>query len=154
MTVKIRKKNSRCRGNWTHGWGHKKKHRGAGSRGGKGLAGTGKRGDVKKPSFWKEKYFGRVGFTPKNTSPVYSINVSNLNQEALNLATKEKDMYVFDLTKLGFDKLLGSGIVDKPLKVTVRFATDSAIKKIEAAKGQVIVLSANTENNDSAEAEE
>ena len=62
MTINKRKKNSRQRGSWTHGWGSKKKHRGAGHRGGKGNAGTGKKGDAKKPKIWKnKKYFGKYG---------------------------------------------------------------------------------------------
>ena len=48
MLTKQRKKSQSQRGTNSHGWGHKKKHRGSGHRGGFGLAGTGARGDVKK----------------------------------------------------------------------------------------------------------
>ena len=65
MTVNKRKKNSRQRGSQTHGWGAKKKHRSFGNRGGKGMAGSGKRADSKKPSLWKERYFGKIGFKSK-----------------------------------------------------------------------------------------
>ena len=44
------KKVRKFRGSHTHGYGSKKKHRGAGSRGGRGMAGSGKRADQKKPS--------------------------------------------------------------------------------------------------------
>ena len=47
MTVNKRKKFSRYRGSMTHGCGSKKKRRGSGHRGGKGMAGTGKRSDKK-----------------------------------------------------------------------------------------------------------
>ena len=57
MTVNKRKKNSRQRGSHTHGWGAMKKHRGAGNRGGRGAAGSGKRADSKKPSIWTGPYF-------------------------------------------------------------------------------------------------
>ena len=68
MVVNKRKKNSRQRGSTTHGFGSKKKHRGHGSRGGSGLAGTGKRADAKKPSFWHDtEYFGGHGFV--NNAP-------------------------------------------------------------------------------------
>ena len=63
-----KKKLVKQRGSKTHGWGSKKKHRGAGNRGGKGNAGSGKRADQKKPSFWKSKdwKYGIYGFkTPK-----------------------------------------------------------------------------------------
>ena len=64
MVVRKRKKNSRQHGSTTHGWGAMKKHRGAGNRGGRGLAGTGKRADQMKPLHWKERYFGKLGFRP------------------------------------------------------------------------------------------
>ena len=48
MLKQKRSKVSRMRGTNSHGWGHKKKHRGKGHRGGVGLSGTGARGDVKK----------------------------------------------------------------------------------------------------------
>ena len=54
MTVNRRKKVVKQRGSHTHGWGSKKKHRGAGNRGGRGMAGSGKRADQRKPSILKE----------------------------------------------------------------------------------------------------
>ena len=54
MVVNKRKKFSRQRGGHTHGWGSKKKHRGSGNRGGKGMGGTGKRADQVKTLIWKE----------------------------------------------------------------------------------------------------
>ena len=75
MTVNKRKKISRYRGSMTHGGGSKKKRRGSGNRGGKGLAGSGKRSDSKKPSLWKEKYFGKFGFVSKNKSTINAVNI-------------------------------------------------------------------------------
>ncbi len=50
----------------THGYGSMKKNRGAGNRGGRGLAGTGKRGDANKQTYQaNKKYFGKHGFTSK-----------------------------------------------------------------------------------------
>ena len=43
MVFKSRSKVQKQRGKRTHGWGHGKKHRGAGNRGGRGKAGLGKR---------------------------------------------------------------------------------------------------------------
>ena len=53
------------RGTSSHGWGSKKKHRGAGHRGGKGMAGSGKRADQKKPTIlnlYGNDYYGKKGF--------------------------------------------------------------------------------------------
>ena len=61
MVVRFRKKVRRMRGSHTHGWGAKKKHRGAGSRGGRGQAGM-----LKHKKSWMLKndphHFGERGF--------------------------------------------------------------------------------------------
>jgi len=87
MTVNKQKKNVKQRGSKTHGYGSMKKHRGAGSRGGRGNAGSGKRGDVKKPSFRHEGRNGRHGFS----SPVTNQKVSKIN---LALITQRLSKYV------------------------------------------------------------
>jgi large subunit ribosomal protein L15 len=80
MTHNKEKKTADKRGEWTHGWGAKKKHRGAGHRGGRGLAGSGKRGDAKKPRYWKDKkYFGKNGFSPINPNKINTIGLSHLD---------------------------------------------------------------------------
>jgi large subunit ribosomal protein L15 len=146
MAINHRKKSSRHRGSWTHGWGEKKKHRGAGSRGGRGNAGSGKRGDAKKPSYWKiKKFSGKHGFTNPTTKAVYMITISQLNSSIQQLvgmgsAVKNDNVYKINLSELGFDKLLGTG---KPLytfEIVVAKATDSAIKKIEEKGGSVLLL--------------
>jgi large subunit ribosomal protein L15 len=145
MAINHRKKSSRHRGSWTHGWGEKKKHRGAGSRGGRGNAGSGKRGDVKAPSFWKiKKYFGKHGFKNPASKKVNTVTISSLNSSVQQLvglgqAVKSNDVYKLNLSELGFDKLLGTG---KPLyvfEVVIANATDSAVKKIQEAGGSVLI---------------
>ena len=53
MSVNKRKKNTRMRAKTTHGYGSMKKNRGAGNRGGRGMAGSGKRADQIKPTILK-----------------------------------------------------------------------------------------------------
>ena len=48
MVINKSKKKLKYRGSKTHGCGSMKKRRGAGHRGGRGAAGSGKRGDTKK----------------------------------------------------------------------------------------------------------
>jgi len=148
MVHNRRKKNTRHRGSWTHGWGEKKKHRGAGSRGGRGMAGTGKRADTKKPSIAEDpKYFGKFGFVPKRKQiTIEVLNLSTLESNlatfvAKKIATKNAGAYDVDLTKSKYQKLLGSGSIKTPVNVTVKFASASAVEKITAAKGSVKVLS-------------
>jgi large subunit ribosomal protein L15 len=124
-----RKKVTKYRGSKTHGCGSMKKRRGAGNRGGRGMAGTGKRGDARKPSVLRNRYFGKHGFTPKAYTRRISINVYELSAYGDKVNLKE----------LGYDKLLGKGKAPK-CEVTVAGATKKAIDKIEAAGGKVRLI--------------
>jgi large subunit ribosomal protein L15 len=150
-----RKKNIRQRGSKTHGWGAMKKHRGAGNRGGRGNAGSGKRGDQKKPSYWNalrphdqkkgKAYFGKHGFASVQPVDYVIINVQELNRQLPSWAaekkvTKSGDSYTVDLGTLGYTKLLGTGKISHKVKVTVRKASPGAVEKISAAGGSVTVL--------------
>src|SRR3989344_3872679 len=143
MTVNRRRKRVRQRGSKTHGWGAKKKHRGKGNRGGKGMAGSGKRADSKKPSIWKERYFGKYGFISKKQGiKINSFNLSYIeeNFDSLlkkNIIVKENNFYNVDAQKLGFNKLLSKGNISNKLRIKVMFASKNAIEKVKAAGGEV-----------------
>ncbi|MBU0761552.1 MAG: hypothetical protein KKD39_00860, partial [Candidatus Altiarchaeota archaeon] len=70
-----------------------KKRRGAGNRGGRGMAGTGRKADVKKPSIWKnKKYFGVHGFKKKNIKlKINPINLITLEEKTDKLLIQEKN---------------------------------------------------------------
>ncbi len=147
MTVNKRKKNTRQRGHKTHGWGAKKKHRGQGHRGGRGMAGTGKRADSKKPSIWKdEHYFGKYGFISKTPKvKINAVNISFIEKHlnkflSQNLIKKDDSFYYFELEKLGFNKLLGDGRVSMKFKIKTPYASKTAIEKVKEAGGEVIGL--------------
>ena len=120
------------RGSKTHGWGTKK-HRGAGNRGGRGMAGSGKRADQRKPTIIKEYgldvYFGKHGFTrpQKITKQAKTINVGdlNFNKEEVNLEEQ------------GYTKLLGKGKPNKKYIIHVKSFTKNAKEKIEKIGGQI-----------------
>ena len=143
MTINKRKKVSRYRGSMTHGGGSKKKRRGAGNRGGKGMAGSGKRSDSKKPSLWKNKYFGKYGFVSKNTKNIDAININYLEENLLKLPQdavgKENDFFSVDLKKLGFNKLLSTGNETNKYKIKVSYASKKAIEKIKNNGGEVVL---------------
>lgn len=146
MAVHKRKKASRYRGSTTHGCGSMKKRRGAGNRGGRGMAGTGKRADTKKPKIWKnKKYFGRHGFKRHGqVKKIKAVNIDDIENNidklvAAKLATKEKDKYVIDLNKAGYNKLLGKGKIKNKYKITVDGASKKAVDKIKKLGGEVIV---------------
>ncbi len=141
MSSNLRKV-KKYRGHKTHGGGAMKKRRGAGSRGGRGLSGRGKRADVKKPSVWKIKdYYGSPSFTSHRPRPV-AVNVSDLVQqlslfEENGFAKKTSQGYEINLSSAGIDKLLGSGAVSQTFIVTVASASPRAVEKIVSAGGSV-----------------
>ena len=148
MPTHARRKFSRMRGQHTHGWGAKKKHRGAGNRGGRGMAGTGKRADHKKPTILKlygNEYFGRHGFNRPQSliQKIRAINLDMLQSKldyylANKLVTKEKDFFLVDLEKLGYDKLLGKGKLSVKLKLKAHYLSERAAEKIEKNGGVVV----------------
>ena len=145
MVVNKRKKVSRYRGSMPHGGGSKKKRRGAGNRGGKGMAGSGKRSDSKKPSLWKGKYFGKHGFVSKGIKKdINSVNISYIEEnisklDSQKLVNKENDFFSIELKKLGFNKLLSKGNVTNKYKIKVLYASKKAIEKIKNNGGDVIL---------------
>ena len=76
------------RGSHTHGGGAKKKRRGAGNRGGRGMAGSGKRAGHKTYGI----VLGKYGFTSKKQGPpVKAINLSYFTTERVSkLINSEK----------------------------------------------------------------
>lgn len=143
MTINKRKKFSRYRGSMTHGGGSKKKRRGAGNRGGRGMAGSGKRADSKKPSIWNQKYFGKFGFVSKNARKITTIDIDyleeNINKLPQDAVSKENEFFSVDLEKLGFNKLLSNGNVKNKYKIKVPYASKKAIEKIKNNGGEVIL---------------
>ena len=140
MVVRKRGKSSCYRGSHTHGGGAKKKRRGAGHRGGRGNAGSGKRGDSKKPTFQKMgRVFGKHGFKLKVRTFANSITVEEVD------ARFGQDKNV-DLTEKGYTKLLGSGFLSHPLHIKVESATQKAIEKVKAKGGSVEIPSSKEES--------
>lgn len=130
MTIKFRKKNIRQRGRKTHGWGSKKKHRGGGSQGGHGFGGSHKH----KFSLIVTKmpeHFGYKGFVSRKKKTGKEININ----EAIKLAGGKNEL---NLTEHGYTKLLGSGIVSKPMTISVAKFSKKAKEKIEKAGGKII----------------
>ncbi|NPA47599.1 MAG: 50S ribosomal protein L15 [Thermococci archaeon] len=146
--IRRKKKVRKLRGSHTHGWGCKKKHRGGGSKGGRGMAGTGKRKNTKWT--WVIKYapdhLGKKGFhRPLEvvSNPV-SVNLSFIDEHIeellqMDIAYEENGRIIVDTTRLGVDKVLGSGRLTRPLTIKARYVTPKAEEKIKAAGGDVIL---------------
>lgn len=148
MTKRTRKKFSRMRGSGTHGWGSKKKHRGAGSRGGRGKSGTGKKNESRKPSIWKDtKYFGKHGFKRPDgiKKKIVTINLIEVDKRVKELIRKKvvkkvENSFTLDLHELGYHKLLGNGRITEKIKIRVQFASQKAISKVKQAGGEVSLI--------------
>ncbi len=138
------KKSAKKRGSRTHGYGAGKKHRGAGNRGGRGRAGRGKRGQQKLTSY-HAKGIQTLRKRKKHPHIKKKIRTITLEQLAVNLEKwlsakkikKNKDLFIINLTELGYDKLLGTGLFKEKVEVTVSRATEKARKKIESFKGKL-----------------
>ncbi|MCD6369587.1 MAG: uL15 family ribosomal protein [Thermoproteales archaeon] len=144
MSVRSKKKSRYQRGSRTCGWGRTGQHRRSGSRGGRGRVGY-----HKHKWTWVVKYapdwFGKHGFTrhPSLVPRVNSINVGEIC-ERLNewlkagIAEETKDGKIFiDVTKLGYNKVLGEGEVNKAIIVKAVYFTKKAIEKIRNAGGDI-----------------
>jgi len=144
MTTHKRKKVTKYRGHTTHGGGHRKKRRGAGSRGGRGNAGSGKRAGHKKAGISRK--LGSRGFKSKSGPKDKALNVGYFTIENINKlvssgkVVKEGNYYLVDIKKLGYDKLLGAGNTKLKLKVTSLVYSARAEQKIKAAGGEMVSL--------------
>lgn len=137
-------KEKKGRGSKTHGGGSKKKRRGAGSRGGRGESGK----KHKKIKYMKEKGEEEGGFQRPQTvkKTVNTINLQELDSKVKELLdtdkAKKKDSKIeVNLSKLGYDKLLGKGKVTHPLKVEAKDFSEKAKEKLEESGGRAIELS-------------
>ena len=125
---KANKHRGRCR---THGRGHKA-GRGAGKRGGRGLAGINKHRVMTRIKYMPN-HWGMHGFNrdPSLRTVYVTCNVGDLESMAAGNDS-------IDLTEMGIDKLLGSGQVRKALTVTVEEWSAKAAEKIAAAGGSIV----------------
>ena len=143
MVVRKERKHSDYRGHRSYHGGHKK-HKGSGGRGGVGQIGLRRH---KKSWMLKHdpNHFGKRGFK-RNASIVRNIKPINLKEldsiaEKLveqKLAENENGKIKINLEKIGYNKLLGTGKITKPLIVEAKYFSKSAIKKLEKIGGKTV----------------
>ncbi len=145
-----KEKTKKFRGSRTCGGGTHKNRRGGGSRGGRGNAGTCKHHFVR--SMQRGLTFGKHGFK-RPLSAVKDkviVNVGEIDEAieqlvAEGFAEKKGDAFHIDLATIGIEKVLGGGIVTKPLFIRAAEFSSTAKQKIEEASGKTIVFSEKTE---------
>ncbi|MCS7131442.1 MAG: 50S ribosomal protein L15, partial [Hadesarchaea archaeon] len=91
-------------------------------------------------------HFGKHGFVrpPEVSRKAIAINVGELDERLDDLlrngmAKQEGNKFVIDVTKLGFEKVLGGGKVTNPLQVIAKGFSEEARRKLEEAGGEAIV---------------
>ncbi len=134
----------------THGWGSRKQHRSSGNRGGKGMAGSGKRADHKKTLITKlygNKYFGKQGITSKKTArdKRNRINLHEIENNLEKYGKKTAKGWEIDLSSY---KILGEGEVKEKLIIKTKEASKSAIDKVKKAGGEIILSQEKTEKKE------
>lgn len=110
-----KKKKKKQRGKRTFGRGNTKKGRGKGTK--------------KRNTSAKRKNKAKKGFT-SHKKEEKGINLRDLKKY-------EEDGEI-DVTKHGYDKVLGSGEINKPLTIKAKNFSKSAKNKIEEANGEAI----------------
>ena len=142
MTHKNRKVR-KYRGSRTHGYGQIGQHRCRGGRGGTGKAGLDKHKWTyvlrNCPTYWEKK-----GFVSARTlnKKVKIINIGKLDDLVTKMENEKKlerkDKKIFlDLELLGYDKLLGTGEIKKPILVKIGSFSETASEKLQEAGGAI-----------------
>jgi len=149
--TKKRKKASRMhgRGQGTHGWGARKKHKKSGHRGGKGMAGTGKRADQKKTLVTKlygHNYFGKQGITSKKTKKDGRLRINlediELNIESLikkDVAKKTEKGIEIDLSNYKILDASKEYSLKNKLIIKAKETSSSASEKVKKAGGEILL---------------
>ncbi|TFG33276.1 50S ribosomal protein L15 [Candidatus Thorarchaeota archaeon] len=144
MQKRKSKKINKLRGQRSAGYGFTKGHRAAGQRGGKGMAGSKKHHYIK-IMIENPRYFGKWGFKrPQKLldTPVV-LNIGEIDEAADRLvekgiATMTGKRYNIDVSRLGIDRILGSGKVTRKLNLTgVQSITPRAREKVTGIGGTI-----------------
>lgn len=146
MKVKKRNKRSRLRGSKRCGYGFGKKHRGSGSKGGVGMAGTGKRAGQKVTLVQAKMpdYFGRKGFTSikelkrKHEKKINIMDIENRLYNLIEEGIAKKTPEGIELNLYDY-KVLGEGEAKDKLIIKAKSVSTGAREKIEKAGGKVLV---------------
>jgi len=134
MVVHKVRKIRKMRGTRSCGYGSHKKHRGAGSRGGRG-----KSGRFKHKKSWvlryEPDYYGKRGFK----IPVKAqVKVKAITLRDIDIISKKLGKKEIDLSELGYDKVLSTGVLTQPLIIKAKKFVEKAKQKIENAGGKAI----------------
>ena len=146
MVVRRRKKYKKYLGKRYARRGYNDRNRGAGNRGGRGMSGW----RFKKQKYLKivkehpEIFEDKKGFVPPKRREINAINLQQIEEhlddwKEVGFVKEENGKLVINLVDLGYNKLLGKGKISAPLKIITQYASESAIEKVKAIGGEVII---------------
>jgi len=141
--IRKRSKRSRLRGSKWCGFGHKFKHRGSGSRGGVGMAGTGKMAGHRRTYIlrYMPDYLGKSGFHSKNIkSKIINLNeIQNKLTIFLKNGIAKKVGKETEINLKGY-KILAKGKIGSGLIIKAGKFSEKAKKRIleSGSKAEVI----------------
>ncbi|MFH1249360.1 MAG: uL15m family ribosomal protein [archaeon] len=146
MKLKKRDTRSRIRGLRVCGYGHGKKHKGSGSKGGVGMAGTGKKAGQKVTLIHAKMpdYFGSHGFSSlqkMKRKAAKKMNIIDIEAKLSYMIEKgiaKKNGEAIELNLFDY-KILGEGETKNKFIIKVRAISAGAREKIEKAGGKVII---------------
>jgi large subunit ribosomal protein L15 len=137
-----RDKRSRLRGHRGGGYGARKKHRGKGSKGGRGMAGSGKKSGTKRVHLLKycPNYLGAKGkgFTSihEKREKLIAINIDEINKRLEDF--KQKGLLKNNELNLEGYKVLGAGELKQKLTIRASKFSENAKEKIEASGSKAV----------------
>jgi large subunit ribosomal protein L15 len=138
------KRRSKKKKSGTHGYGSKKKNRGAGNRGGRGNAGSGKKGQSKNMKKDGINELGEHGFNSR-TPDQDGINLKDIDQRIdefvdEGVAEETDDGYVFHAEEAGYEKILGGGKLTRDIEIRAENFSSSAERKIEESDSEAVEI--------------
>lgn len=142
MVLRRSRKVRKMRGSRTHGYGRVSGgHRKGGQRGGKGAAG---RKGHHMIHYILSGMIRERGFSNPTLKDVKTVNIGQLLERADQLladgkAQKEGDVISIDVSVLGYNKVLGKGLVKQKVKIITPAISKQAEEKITALGGQIIL---------------
>ena len=143
---KKRTKRSRLRGRRTCGYGSRKKHRGKGSKGGKGMAGSGKKAGQLKTYLlrYEPDYLGKRGFTSlkKLKRKIKGINLSEIQEHKdkflkKGLAKEGPEGIELELRNY---KILSRGNLKDKFIIKAASFSKKAEEKIKKVGGEISII--------------
>ncbi len=130
--IRHKRKITKKRGTRTCGKGNTKNKRGKGSRMGRGSVKRGQRNKLHIIKYEPERLY-KKGFHSLKKKP------KAINLKELEKLVKEGSLEV-DVTKHGYEKVLGAGTISKPLAIKAHYFTEKAKEKIEKAGGKAFLI--------------